>query len=472
MSGERTQVAIVGGGIAGLALGHALGQRGVAAVVLEAGQRPGGNIRSERRAGWLCEWGPNGFLDNEPATLRLVAALGLGAELRPSSDLARRRWIVRDGRLRLLPARPPEFLRSDVLSVHGRLRVLLEWAQPARRGAGDESVFDFARRRIGREAAEVLVDAMVTGVYAGDARSLSLQGAFPRMRAMEEEHGGLFRALIAMRRAARARGDKASPGGPLGPPGVLTSFLGGMETLVQALACHLGERLRTDSPIVGLARGARGWRLEIKGGAPLEAEQVVLACPSWAAAPLLRSHDAELAAELAAIPSAPVAVVCLGYDERDLVGVVPGLGFLVPGRERSPILGTLFDTWLFPGRSPAGRVLWRAMLGGARDPGAVDLGDEQLVERVLGAFAGLLGLHAAPLVTYVVRHPRGIPQYPVGHPARLVRLDEQLARHPGLYLCGNSYRGIAMNSCIKEAETLAARLAGEPAAAPASADTP
>jgi oxygen-dependent protoporphyrinogen oxidase len=474
MPTERTQVAIVGAGIAGLALGFRLARRGFSVRVLEAASRAGGNIRSEKRGGWLCEWGPNGFLDNAPATLKLVEDLGLGSRVARSSDLARVRWIVRGGKLRELPSGPVQFLSGDVLSPAGRARVLLEWAQPARREATDESVFDFARRRIGREAAEVLVDAMVTGVYAGDSRRLSLEAAFPSMRRMEQKHGGLFKAMLAMRReksAAAKRGGAPSPsasGGPFGPGGTLTSFEDGIETLVQALAGALGSALQLESRIANLTPAGAGWRVELEHGAPVEAEQVVLACPSWAAAPLLRAHDTALADLLAAIPSAPVAVVCLGYAENDLRDVRRGFGFLIPGRERLPILGALFDTWVFPKRSPEGRVLWRAMLGGARDRGALDLSDEELVGRVLQTFEKLLRLRATPEMTYVVRHARGIPQYPVGHPQVLARLEERVQRHAGLHLAGNCYHGISMNACILEVETLSERIA---ASAPAGADT-
>ena len=486
---ERTNVVVVGGGIAGLALGFHLMRHDVAVQILEANDRPGGNIRSEPRDGYLCEWGPNGFLDNEPATLRLVDALGLGEALAPSSDLTRLRWIVRDGRLRLLPTRPPEFLKSDVLSAPGRLRVLFEWAQPARRDPSDESVFDFARRRIGREAAEVLVDAMVTGVYAGDSQRLSLEAAFPRMRSFERDHGGLFRAMMALgreRRRARRQAVGASPagslpgsrpardpdrsaGGPMGPPGVLTSFANGMETIVRTLGSTLGDNLRCSSPVSRLERSRGGWRVELEHGPTLEAERVVLACPAWKAAPLVAPLDAALASELGAIPSAPVAVICLGYAEGDVARVQPGFGFLVPGRERLGILGTLFDTWVFPNRSPQGRVLWRAMIGGARDPEAIDLDDAALVSRALATYDKLLGLRAAPEMTYVVRYPRGIPQYPVGHPQRLQRIEALVRRHPGLQLSGNSYHGISMNSCIKEAEALAAQIAESPAETPGGA---
>lgn len=449
-SGERVQVAVVGAGIAGLTLGYRLTQRGVGVRVVEGAPRAGGNIQSELRDGYRCEWGPNGFLDNEPATLRLVDDLGLRDQIAPASALANTRWIVRGGKLRALPTKPPAFLTSDVLSVAGRARVMLEWAQPAAKSGDDESVWEFARRRIGREAADVLVDAMVTGVYAGDPRRLSLEAAFPRMRAMEREHGSLLRAMRAMKRAGKAGGS------PMGPGGTLTSFRDGMETLVRALGQSLGTHLTLGRRLVSLRPRAGGWHLEFEGGAALDCDRVVLACPAWHASPLVQPLDAGLAGELDAIPSAPVVVVCVGWKESDIVAVTPGFGFLLPSRERFGILGTLFDSCVFPARAPQGRAIWRTMLGGARERGVIDLDDGAITSRVLRAYEKLLGVRATPDMVYIVRHARGIPQYPVGHVQRVRRIEERTAGLPGLTLAGNSYHGISMNACIKEAETLAA----------------
>jgi oxygen-dependent protoporphyrinogen oxidase len=230
-----------------------------------------------------------------------------------------------------------------------------------------------------------------------------------------------------------------------------------METLVRALAGALGARLRCDARVLRIERRASGWQLEVERGAPLEAERLVLACPAWHAMPLVASLDHELAELLNGIPSAPVAVVALGWNERDLAGVERGFGFLVPTRERLGILGTVFESWIFPQRAPAERALWRTMIGGARERGAIDLDDGALVQRALAAIAKLLGVRATPEMTAVVRHTRGIPQYPVGHGQRLERIEDRLSRHPGLALAGNSYRGVAMNACIREAEAAAAR---------------
>lgn len=458
MADDVVQVAVLGGGLSGLALGVQLQRRGLSVRVLESRTRAGGNIRSERCDGYLCEWGPNGFLDNEPASLRLITSLGLDSLLVRASDTFSRRWIVRNGKLRALPGSPPQFLRSDILSTRGKLRVLLEWAQSAKRDDTDESVFDFAARRIGREAASVLVDAMVTGVYAGDSRRLSLLSTFPRMHELERDHGGLFRA---MRAARKARAAGKSGGSPFGPSGTLRSFQDGMETLIAALSESLGPALTLETRVATMHKPGARWLLELSSGSTVQAERVVLACPSWTAADVVRPLNADLANELAGIGAAPVAVVFFGYEEDSLRDVERGFGFLVPGQETLPVLGTLYESWVFPNRAPNGQVLFRTLIGGARDPDAVHASDEQLFERARQALSKTLGLTANPVMTYVVRQKVGIPQYIVGHEARLKRIDAALARTPGLMLTGYSYRGIAMNACMKNAEILAEDLAVE-----------
>jgi protoporphyrinogen/coproporphyrinogen III oxidase len=447
-----TRVAVVGGGIAGLAVALAVRRRkpDVRLTVLEAAPRPGGNIRSERVDGYLCEWGPNGFLDRTPETLALVRELGLEPRLHVSDDRARRRFIFHGGRLHAVPGGPGAFLASDLLSWRGKLRIAAE-PLARRRPDGDETIHAFASRRIGREAAATLVDSMVSGVFAGDSRALSLRACFPKMWQMETEHGGLFRALLARMRERRVRRGDAV-GAPLG---TLTSFRGGTEELVRAAAEALGASLRLASPARALRSTSSGWRLDVDGDGGIEADTVVLAAPPSASALLVAGVDDPLAAELAAIPSAGLAVVALGYAERDLPRALDGFGFLVPRGEGPRILGVLWDSTVYPGRAPEGRVLLRAMIGGARDPEAVCLGDGALLEVVQRDLAATMGLDREPELVRVFRHPLGIPQYVVGHLERLYRIQRRLARHPGLLLAGNGYRGVAINSCVAEAEPLA-----------------
>jgi oxygen-dependent protoporphyrinogen oxidase len=450
-----TRVAVVGGGIAGLAAALAVRRRMPEArlTVLEAAPRPGGNIRSERADGYLCEWGPNGFLDRAPETLALVRELGLESRLHVSDDRARRRFIFRSGRLHVVPGGPGSFLASGLLSWRGKLRIAVE-PLARRRPEGDETIDAFASRRIGREAASTLVGSMVSGVFAGDSRALSLRACFPKMWEMETEHGGLFRALLARMRERRVRRGDAV-GAPLG---TLTSFRDGTEELVRAAAETLGACLRLSSPARALRPTASGWRLDAEGDTGLEADAVVLAAPPSASAPLVAGVDDALAAELAAIPSAGLAVVALGYAERDLPRPLDGFGFLVPRGEGPRILGALWDSSVYPGRAPEGRVLVRAMIGGARDPEAVRLDDGALLDVVRRDLAVTMGLDREPELVRVFRHPLGIPQYVVGHLDRLGRIEGRLARHRGLFVAGNGYRGVAINSCVTEAAPLADRV--------------
>jgi oxygen-dependent protoporphyrinogen oxidase len=456
-------IAVVGGGVSGLAvtfhLERALGRGagGSRVLCLEAGERPGGNIRTSHEDGFTCEWGPNGFLDNEPATLRLVEALGIRERLLSSRRAAAKRFLYRKGRLRMLPLGPGSFLVSDVLSLGGRLRVLAEPFVPGRRDGDDESVFRFASRRIGREAAAVLVDAMVSGIFAGDARRLSLRAAFPKMWTMETEHGSVFRAMLARRRRRRAQPAAAgTPGGPAGPGGTLTSFRDGMQELIDALAAAVGPALRARSRVTRVVDlGTRGYRLQLAEGAPVDAAVVVLACPAWHASQIVEDLDPGIARLMAEIPPAPVAVVHLGYDRTDLPEAVDGFGFLVPRGEGPRILGCLWSSSIFEGRAAPGRVLLTCMIGGAQDPEALGLDDGELLEVARGDLRTAMNLEAAPRFVRIFRHPHGIPQYTLGHPERTRAIESALERHPGLLVCGNSYHGISVNACAAEAPGVA-----------------
>lgn len=455
-----TRVVIAGGGIAGLSIAWAIRKTDprVEVVVLERGTRPGGNIRTEHVAGYACEWGPDGFLDNAPDTLRLVDEVGLGSRLQPSNDAARRRFIFRSGHLSEVPTSAPALMASPLLSVRGKARLACE-PFARKRPVAEESIHEFAARRIGREAADILVGSMVSGIFAGDARQLSLRACFPRMWQLEEDHGGLVRALIATARRRRA-------GAPVGmPSGRLTSFAGGMSDLVDGLARALGPAVHTSSAVQELIAAPSG--TDAAGAPPhyivrtadhlFEADAVVLAGPASDSAGLVCGFDRSLALLLEGIPTAPLAVVCLGYDESALAGAHPldGFGFLVPRTEPIRILGTLFETSIYPHRAPAGKALLRVMIGGAGDPEAVALDDEGLLEIVRRDLAATMGIRTAPEFTRIIRHHRGIPQYVKGHLARMRQIDAHLAGHPGLFLAGNSYRGVSINACIAESATIA-----------------
>lgn len=462
----KTRVAIVGGGISGLAAALWLDHDHCITdiVVLEAETRPGGKVWTDVEDGHTLEWGPQGFLDNAPGTLELAALVGVDGDLVRADSASSARFILRAGRLRSVPLSPPAFLASDVLPLAARLRVLGE-SLARRRPDGDETVFDFAARRIGRRAAEVLVDAMVTGVFAGDSRRLSLAATFPRMAAMEAEYGSLTRAMLAKARAARRAGTRS--GGPAGPGGTLTTFRGGMGQLPQAAARRLGDRVLLGAPVAAIRSADGGFRLQA-AGFEVEAEAVLLALPAPDAARLLGPLAPRAVPALQAIPFAPIAVVMAAYPTRDAFGgPVEGFGFLVPSGERVGVLGTLYCHSIFPGQAPPGKVLLRAMLGGARDPDVLAADDGTIIGRVRDALHRVLGRDPEPDRTWVVRHREAIAQYTVGHLDR-VETAEGAAAAAGVELTGSSLRGVSVNDCVARARLAAERVAARLGARPAT----
>lgn len=459
-SAPRYDLAVVGGGISGLTFAFLAQRRGLGeVVVLEQGEQAGGHLRTEWLDGYCCEWGPQGFLDNAPETLALVGALGLEKALLRAAEAAADRFILRNGKLRRLPTSPAKFITSDVLSLTGRLRVVLEpWQRPSR--AGDESVFDFARRRIGREAAEVLVDAMVTGVFAGDPRQLSLPATFPRLRQLEASYGSLFRAMLARKKERARRGEAGktpSPGGgPMGPGGVLTTFQRGMQQLPDALAAALGPRLRQNAAVARVRRAPEAFSLQLKSGEVVEARRVVVATPPAVTASLLGEVlDAAAEAALRDIPTVPIAVVMTGYpSEQPFRSPTRGFGFLVPARERRRILGTIFCSSTFPPHSRPGTTLLRTLVGGARQGQLAHLPDAELLPLVRQELDRCLGGNPEPELVRIVRHAAAIPQYTLGHTSRLAAITRGAAAVPGLYLLGSGYTGVAVNSCVAEATRL------------------
>ena len=462
VSYDQKRIVIAGGGIAGLSTAWTLRQRApdVDIVVLERGARTGGNIRTENVDGYICESGPDGFLDNAPATLALVRELGLTARLLPSNDQARRRYIFRHGRLSEVPTSPGAFLKTPLLSPRAKLRLLCEPFASARQD-DDESIIDFATRRIGSEAAAVFVDSMVSGVFAGDAKALSLKACFPKMRQIEDNHGSLVRGLIATRRT-RKRSD--TPGAPAGR---LTSFTGGMSDLIDGLTRALGPVVHTSTAVTSIRRNQtpslspnqspRRTYVVTTSQGTLDADAVVLSGPAAESAAIVRELDGPLAAVIEGIPTSPLAVVCLGYDEAAIRSEtrLDGFGFLVPREEAIRILGALWETSIYPHRAPAEKVLLRVMIGGARDPEAVSLCDAELRRIVRTDLKRTMNVSAVPEFVRVIRHTRGIPQYVRGHEARMQRINALLQPHIGLFLAGNSYRGVSINACIADAPSVA-----------------
>jgi oxygen-dependent protoporphyrinogen oxidase len=456
------KITIVGAGISGLATAQAVLSRNPEAQVelFEADRRIGGKVWTEiSPEGFLCEGGVNGFLDKIPRTLELCDEIGLSPV--PADAAAQKRYVFSERELHKLPEKPPEFLKSRLLSIPGRLRVIYE-VLAGGTDQDDETLADFATRRLGREAFEKLIDPMASGVFAGDAREMSLKSCFPRIHEIEAEYGSLIRGLISLQAKARKEGNAKTPGP--GPGGVLTSFSKGMSAMTDRLAEQLGPRIRVASPVEAVSRAGGAYSLHMADGSDVETDVLVLAIPAHAQARILDDFDPRLAGLVGGIPYPALSVVCLGYSQQRIRPYLDGFGFLVPSRERRSILGAVVDSNVFPDRAPDGSVLFRCMVGGAGAPQLAVLPDEQLLDLVRSDLADIAGLRAEPEFCRIFRHQRAIPQYLVGHAARLVSIEETLHKHPGLVLTGNAFRGVSLNDCVlnawKTAETLVPRRRG------------
>lgn len=430
------RLVVVGGGISGLAAAWAARQAagripgGLEVVVLERGEDVGGKARSIPRDGWLFEAGPSGFVGGRPELDRMIDACAM-ADQRVRADAASaRRFLFRAGRMRRIVATPIGFARSGILSAAGLARLAVEPFIPARRDGAEETVWGFAARRLGREVADRMIVPMAFGIFAGNARLLSLPAAFPRMAALERDHGSLIRGLIARR------------GGT--SPGPLTSFRRGTQALPHALAERGGFGVRCRADVRALVRDGLGWRVAVAGDSTgVPADAVILAAEPWASAQLLRALDDTTAAELDAIACPPVAVVALGYGEDESTRVPCGFGVLVALDEGFRALGNLWDSHIYPERCPKGHVLIRAMFGGAIDPAAGTLDETALIALARDEARRLYGIAAPPRFVHVVRWPRAIPQYELGHLDRVARIEGAVEALGGVFITGNGLRGVA-----------------------------
>lgn len=450
-----TRVVVVGGGVAGLScawflLRTAPPDLDLDVRVLECAPHVGGKVRSDREDGMLFEWGPHGILNDAEDARTLIRELGLEDRVVRAREEMKQRWVAWNGRLHAVPTSPPALLSSPLLSFGAKLRIFREpFVKPL--DAYDESVADFAKRRFGAGVVEPLVEPGVAGIFAGDVTQLSLRSAFPKLHALEREHGSILKGFRALAAQRRARGE-SSP--------TLISFRDGMGELPAALARALGDRVRTNVRITSIARDGSGYAIDVEGAAvpTMRADSLVLACSAQEAKRLVTPFDPDLASNLGLIPTAPISVVCLVYERDRVAHPLDGFGFLCARREKRAILGAIFASSVFAGHAPDGRVQLRALLGGALGRKNAELEDSALVAVVKRELGEILSIRGEPTVTRIFRHPQAIPQYVVGHHARLAAIDSLLNRHPQLYVAGASYRGVSVNDCIQSGRVVAGNL--------------
>ncbi len=447
-------VVIVGAGIAGLSVAFELNRHNVPFTILEAGSRAGGVVLSERFDGFTIDAGPDALLVQKPEGIRLCEELGLGDRL-VSTKPPRLAFVQRGGRLHALPAAsvlgiPTKwgpFVRTSLFSWPGKLRMGMELAIPGRARDDDESIGAFMARRFGAEARDYLAEPLLAGIHAGDVDRLSVRALFPRFREIERTHGSLLRGF-RKESHRHAPADRAEGG-------VFRSLPGGLSELVDALVRALPpSSIRLRTAVTDIAAGGSGYRVRTDNDT-FDAHAVVIAAPAFVTAGILRALDAPLAELCGQVPYASTATIALAFPRSAVGHPLNGSGFVVPRAEGTGILAASWLSSKWPHRAPEDKVLMRTFVGGARDPQQFERSDPELVTLSMNALRPLLGIHGSPLFTRVYRWARASAQHEVGHLERLARVEDALARRPGLFVTGSGFRGVGIPDCIADGRATA-----------------
>lgn len=483
------RVVVIGAGAAGLAAAYALkraadeGQR-IDWVLLEKDNRVGGKIWTEKVDGFIVDGGPDCYLTEKPWMAQMAARLGISDQLLPSDDEKKKTYIYSNGKLHelpdgvwmMVPTKFTPFIGTSLFSWPGKIRMGMDLFIPKKSDGEDETLASFVRRRLGNECLEKLAEPMVGGVHASDPYEMSLKATFPRFIQMEQKYGSLIRAFVAARRKA--------PPTPPPKPGVprrtyFTTFRGGMQEIIDAMADAAGrERIRLGAKVVRVEKDHEHQRyvVHLEGAEVIPADAVIASTESYYAADFLRSVDNELAEVLGSIRWTSAATVSLAYEKDRIDHDLRGFGFLVPAAEKRKISASTWSSTKWPGRAPEGHILLRVFVGGSHNQSLVELDDAEMVQMVREELRQIMSLGAEPEFWRVFRWIKGMPQYALGHLDRLDAIDSRLAEHPGLYLCGASYRGVGTGDVMNSAEMAVAKalelLGGrKPAEASSSAGT-
>ncbi len=474
------RIAIIGGGITGLAAAHRILELNPAAQVtlFEASGRLGGVLQTERRDGYLIERSADMFTTREPWALDLCRRVGIESELIETNKQHRRAFVVHKGKLvpvpegftLMSPAKVWPILTTPLLSPIGKLRMAWEYFTPRRKDTADESLESFVTRRFGREAFDRLIQPLIGGIYTADPSLLSMMATLPQFVEMERQAGSLIRGVrkkggVGFQPAQKneesgqkAVGSRQESGARYG---MFLAPREGMQRLVDAVAAKLPAGVvRLNAKVASISRTAKGtqWRVDVSGEEPKEFDAVILAAPSSISGKLLESVDSELAGLVGSISHAGCNVALLGFRREQIAHPLDGFGFVVPTIEKRRIIAGSFSSVKFPGRAPEGKVLLRVFIGGALQPELLSLSDAETSKIVLEELRDLLGITGEPEFCDIARWHGAMPQYHVGHLDKVRQIEERTAAIPGLALAGNSYHGVGVPFCVHDGEQAAERV--------------
>ncbi len=443
---------IIGAGISGLVAANRLKKLGSRVLLIEGSDHVGGVIQSREADGFLIELGPNSMRGTNEF-LDLIEELDLNDEL-VTADPNAPAYVYSGGELHAVPMSPQALVKSRLISNSAKLRLLREPFIKARGENGEETISSFVRRRLGGEILEKLVEPFLSGVYAGSPEQLSIQACFPKLAGFEAGAGSILRGALTAGRSRRAKPKRSLRAFRL------CSFRRGLQTLPLALAKILGDNLLTDAEIIDIEKSesSPGYRIAFEHNGErkiIGSATLIIATPALAAANLLERFAPDISSLISEIPYASIASVPLAYRAEQVSRNLDGFGFLAPRSEGLRILGSIWNSSLFDERSPEGWVCATNFIGGTTDPEAVDLTDDELVSAADKDLCKVLGIEGEPRKLPITRYHRAIPQYNIGHAARVAKVEAAMHNHPGLRLAGNYLRGVSLGDCIVQSERIA-----------------
>jgi oxygen-dependent protoporphyrinogen oxidase len=441
------KVLIIGGGISGLCVAYKLKKKGADVRLIERNEVCGGNIQTERDGDFLIEWGPNSTLVSAQL-FELVAELGLLDEVAPANATAKKRYILKDGKLRPLPLKIVQIVGTDILSTKAKLKLLREPFDKSK-SPENESVAEFFRRRLGQEVLDFAVDPFVSGIFAGNPDELSVKSAFPSLFKMEDDYGSILKASVF--------GKKEKPG-EFVPKKIsrTVSFKNGMQTLTDVLAENLRDEVETKIEALQIDKSETGKFKIQTTDAKINRESfdaIVISTTSFAAAKLIENFDGELSQKLREIYHPPIAVIVSAFRKENVNFDLDGFGFLIPKVEQRKILGSLWSSVIFENRAPENVHLLTTFIGGARNAELCDKSDEELFQIAREELNSILGLKGEPIFQKIRRWQRAIPQYNLGYEKIVDSIENFKKNNAGVFFCSNFYRGISVSDCIKSSIT-------------------
>jgi oxygen-dependent protoporphyrinogen oxidase len=445
-----SKVLVLGAGISGLAAAHWMEKEGYQVHILEKGTEPGGAMLTRHKDGFLVDYGPNSGLETTPLISKIAKDVGIYEDMIYANEEGDTRYILRDNKLRALPTGGKAFLKADLFSTKGKMRLALEPFIGRSEDGYYQSISEFVSRRLGKEFLDYAINPFVSGVYAGDPDKLSVKSAFPKLYALEENYGGLIKGMIKGAKERKKRDEESKQSAKM------FSFVNGMQTLPKAIANNLNATIEFNSEVDQITKEDDKWKVKYKSSGfekEIHTDVVYSTIPAYTISDILKDIDPKVSEHLDDIYYPPVMVLYLGYDKKQIGQQLDGFGYLIPSKEKKTFLGAIWSSTIFKHRAEEDKASFTLFIGGARAPHLFEHNHDELIQTVINEFQDIMQITGEPVFKENKFWKKAIPQYNIGYIEHERYFDEFEKNNPGLFLGGNYRGGISVGDCMKNSWT-------------------